>query len=140
MRRALVTGATGFVGRNVLAALEEANEIEVVAACRDRRKLPPGFRGEIREGDFLDPDYRRSVVRGVDVVLNGFAWTSLWGRGDEDRRRFLEPTLALIDAARDAGVRRFVVASSTAAAAPERSKDPRSAGSRGRFGPISHTS
>jgi nucleoside-diphosphate-sugar epimerase len=128
MRRALVTGATGFVGRHVLAALEEVSDVEVVAACRDRRKLPRGFRGEVREGDLLDPDYRRDVVRGVDVVLNAFAWTSLWGQSEEDRRRFLEPTLGLVDAAHGAGVRRFVIASSTAVAAPERSKDPQSSG------------
>jgi nucleoside-diphosphate-sugar epimerase len=64
------------------------------------------------------------VVEGVDVLCHAAAWTSLWGHSDASRRLFLGPTLALIDAARAAGVRRFVNISTTSAAAPRASPDP----------------
>lgn len=124
----LVTGATGFVGSHVVETLQGQADVDVIAACRDRTKLPAGFRGQVREGDLRDPAYRESVVVGVDVLCHAAAWTSLWGHADESRRLFLEPSLALIRSARAAGVRRFVNTSTTSAAAPERSADATSPG------------
>ncbi|MBI5460940.1 MAG: NAD(P)-dependent oxidoreductase [Gammaproteobacteria bacterium] len=130
MKTVLITGATGFVGSHVLEAfMAQADPmLRVIAACRDRRKLLPGFAGEVREGDLRDADYRKIMVEGVDVLCNAVAWSSLWGHVADSRHLFLEPNLALIDAARAAGVRRFVNTSTTSAAAPEHSSDPQSEG------------
>ena len=68
--KVLVTGATGFLGGNILQALMARDEVQVVAACRDPRKLPKSFSGEVREGDLMDANYRRTVVRDVDVVCH----------------------------------------------------------------------
>ena len=123
----LVTGANGFVGSHVLEALGQGDDV-VIAACRDKDKLPVGFAGRIREGDLRDPAYVEEVVEGVDVLCHAASWTSLWGHADESRRLFLEPSLALIGAARAAGVKRFVFTSTTSAAAPGQSADPMSPG------------
>lgn len=133
----LVTGATGFVGSHVLEGFMQRADpgVRVVAACRDARRLVQGFNGEVRQGDLRDADYRRRVVEGVDVVCNALAWSSLWGNADNSQRLFLEPNLALIDAARAAGVRCFVNTSTTSAAAPQRSGDPQSEGIPRRFWP-----
>ena len=129
MRTVLITGATGFVGSHILERLSETDpSLRVIAACRDRRRLLPAFDGEVREGDLRDGAYRTAVVDGVDVVCNAAAWSSLWGNADNSRRLFLEPNLALIEAARAAGVKRFVNASTTSAAAPAHSSDPQSKG------------
>ncbi len=130
MKTVLITGATGFVGSHILETLSEpgVDSVRVIAACRDARKLLPTFRGEVREGDLRDPVYRNKVVEGVDVICNAAAWSSLWGNVENSRRLFLEPNLALIEAARAAGVKRFINTSTTSAAAPKHSSDPQSQG------------
>jgi nucleoside-diphosphate-sugar epimerase len=128
MDSVLITGAAGFAGSHILEALTKVDGLHVIAACRDRRRLPTGFDGEAREGDLRDPAYRQAAMQGVDIVCNAMAWSSLWGHVDNSRRLFLEPNLALIEAARAAGVKRFVNTSTTSAAAPDRSADPMSRG------------
>ncbi|MDD5056346.1 MAG: NAD(P)-dependent oxidoreductase [Sideroxydans sp.] len=126
--KVLVTGANGFVGSHVLQALQQFGDVQVIAACRDKTKLPADFRGEVRAGDLRDAEYREALVKEVDVLCHAAAWSSLWGHADESRALFLQPGLALIQAAREAGVRRFVNTSTTSAAAPEHSADPNSRG------------
>ncbi len=124
----LVTGANGFVGSHVLEALGQREELRLIAACRDAGKLAGNFAGEVRVGDLRDPGYLKSVVDGVDVLCHAAAWTSMWGQSENSQHLFLEPGLALIKAARAAGVKRFVNTSTTSAAAPQHSGDPMSQG------------
>lgn len=131
----LVTGATGFVGSHVLEALARRSKVKVIAACREPRRLIPGFQGEVRAGDLRDAGYRERVLDGADVVCHAAAWTSLWGHADESRALYLEPTLGLLEAAVARGVRRFVNVSTTSAAAPARSHDATSRGIPRRFWP-----
>jgi len=126
--KVLVTGANGFVGSHVLAALQQRGDLQVIAACRDEKKLPPGFNDQVRVGDLRDAAYRKVVVEGIDVLCHAAAWTSLWSHRGKSRQLYLEPSLGLIEVAKAAGVRRFVNISTTSAAAPESSGDPMSRG------------
>ncbi len=128
VKTVLVTGANGFVGSHIIEALSQHHDVQVIAACRDKKTLPEGFNGQVREGDLRDAAYTRTVIEGVDVLCHAASWTSLWGHATESRRLFLEPSLALIEAARAGGVKRFVYTSTTSAAAPESSADPMSRG------------
>lgn len=118
MTAVLVTGATGFVGSHALEALARRPGLRVVAACRDPGRLPAGFRGEVRVGDLRDAAYRVGVLEGMDVVCHCAAWTSLFGNGERGRDLYLEPSLALLEAAVARGVARFIHISSTSAAEP----------------------
>jgi nucleoside-diphosphate-sugar epimerase len=124
----LITGATGFVGSHALEALAQRPDCRIVAACRDRERLPPGFSGEVRTGDLRDAAYRERLLDGVDVVCHCMSWTTLFGHGRRSRDLYLEPTLALLNAAIAMRVKRFINVSTTSAAAPDRSGDPMSRG------------
>lgn len=114
----VITGATGFVGSHVLEAFTKINhkELHIIAACRDRTKLISDFKGEVREGDLRNPEYLDRVLTGADIVCHCAAWTSLWGKKEESRELYLEPTLKLIDKALEWHVKRFISISTTSAA------------------------
>jgi 2-alkyl-3-oxoalkanoate reductase len=122
--RCLVTGATGFLGRNILASLQSCPDIEVVAACRTPENLPRSFGGEVRAGDLLDAIYRRAVCEGIDVVCHAGGWASLWGHGHEENERFYAPTCDLIEQAIRAGARRFLQTSTVVMAPPPQHGKP----------------
>lgn len=115
IRKVLVTGATGFLGKGILSALA-GSDVETIAACRVPTRLPSGFTGEVRVGDLTDPGYRAAVVEGVDAICHAGTWGAFWGHAEEERRLFLDPTLDLIDQATASGVKRFLLASTVAVA------------------------
>jgi len=114
IQRILVTGASGFVGSNVLKALMSQPEVEVVASCRSREKLSRAFKGEVRIGDLLNPAFRRDVVQGVDVVCHAASWAAMWGHAKLERSHFFEPNTDLIEQSIRHGVKRFIQTSSVA--------------------------
>ncbi len=122
-RKILVTGATGFLGTNVLRALASNSSVQIVAACRKREKLQ-GYSGETRIGDLTDAAYRKSVVQDVDVVCHLGTWSSFWGHAKKETSHFYEPCLDLIEQAINAGVKRFLLPSTVAIAQKSKNGAP----------------
>ena len=108
MKKALITGANGFVGSHILASMMHHPEIQIVAACRNQEKLIPEFNGEIRQGDLRDPVYLEQLLDGIDVICHAAAWSSLWGHKKASKTLYLDPSLNLIDQAIKKGVKRFI--------------------------------
>ena len=112
--RVLVTGATGFLGSNILKAMAQDERIHCIAACRQPQKLFAGYQGEIRAGDLRDADYRQIVVKDVDVVCHAGTWAAMWNHTQQEQQRFYVPACDLIEQAIQCGVRRFIQASTVA--------------------------
>lgn len=110
--RVLVTGGTGFIGREVVRQLSEAGlRPRVLVRRPTRASLLDGLDIEAVFGDLTVPDTLPAAVAGCDAVIH------LAGRAVFEPARRLEPTFvtgtrALADAAEAAGVRRFVFGSS----------------------------
>lgn len=103
----LITGATGAIGRSLVAQLRERGA-DVRVVTRDARRAPPGV--DVVEGDFTRGDLPAQAFAGARAV-------------------FLFPAQGGVDAfvaqAKRAGVERIVVLSSLAAAL-EHERDKRS--------------
>lgn len=120
----LVTGATGFLGSHILKTLITEDEVEVIAACRNPDKLPVAFKGEVRQGDLRDPEYRRAVVQDVDVICHAGTWASMWGNARHEQEQFYQPCIDLIEQSISAGVKRFLMTSTVVMAARRPAGEP----------------
>ena len=114
----LITGATGFVGRHILEALDAINhpDLHIVAACQNKNKLPPSYQGEIRVGDLRDRDYLDRMLNGIDIVCHAAGWPSFTNQKEQSTKLYLEPTIDLINTALEWRIKRFVNLSSIAVA------------------------
>ncbi len=113
---AFVTGATGFVGSHVAAALAEqgADLRLLVRAKSDLRNLQ-GLKADQVVGDLRDPASIEKAVAGCEVVFHVAADYRLWVRDPEQMYQAnVEGTRAILEAARKNGVRRVVYTSSVA--------------------------
>ncbi|MFC7068758.1 NAD-dependent epimerase/dehydratase family protein [Halobaculum lipolyticum] len=116
----LVTGATGFVGLNLLRSLDR-EAVAMVRPSSSTSRLPDGV--DTVEADLSDADSLAAALDGVDGVVHLAAAVY-------DKARMAGTnatgTERLVDAAADAGVDRFVFAS-TIGAHPEVPADADSA-------------
>ena len=108
----MVTGGTGFVGPRIVHALRE-RELPVRSLVRgssDRSAATLASWGsELVPGDMGDAASLRRAVEGAEVVVH---LVSIRQGSDEDFRRVMDRgTRDLVDAAKEAGVRRFVLMS-----------------------------
>ncbi|WP_224241405.1 NAD-dependent epimerase/dehydratase family protein [Hyalangium gracile] len=110
----VVTGATGFLGRHLCAALVARGE-SVVAVGRDFSRFPPLVEPLCRKAvtDLGDARALEAACRGARAVIHGAALSKAWGRREDFVRVNVEGTRNVLEAARAAGVRRFVHISSS---------------------------
>lgn len=118
----LITGASGFLGQNLLNAFINQEDINVIAACRNKTKLTNSFNGEIRQGDLRDAGYRQSLVKDIDIICHAGTWAAMWGHAKKENTNFYQPTIDLIEQAKKAGVKRFIMTSTVASAKPTKHK------------------
>ena len=113
--KALVTGATGFLGSHLVRALNEAGQ-HARALYRSERKLSAlaDLEFEAVAGDLADVALLEEACAGCDVVFHAAAKADYWKDGDRDAlwRTNVDGTRNLLTAARAANVRRVIFTSS----------------------------
>jgi UDP-glucose 4-epimerase len=120
MTTVLITGGGGFIGSHlVVRLLEIGHAVRVLDnfSTGRRANLQPILAHiELIEGDLRDPDTVRRATQGAEIVFHQGALPSV-PRSVNDPRTTnavnVEGTLNVLLAARDAGVHRVVVASSS---------------------------
>lgn len=108
-RRALVTGATGGLGRHVVNRLAEAG-YSVIANGRDQRA---GAAIADAGHTFIGGDLRNeadidTLTRDVDTIFHCAALSSPWGKAADFQAINVEVTQKLLEAALTNGVKNFI--------------------------------
>jgi dihydroflavonol-4-reductase len=115
--KVLVTGATGFVGSNIAAALAaRGDQVRVLRRSTSRLDALDGVPVEYVTGDILDIDSLVNVMQGRDLVFHVAAMSQYWRSGKETVYHVnVDGTRNVLQAALTAGVERVVHTSSVAA-------------------------
>ncbi|HEY3313384.1 MAG TPA: SDR family oxidoreductase [Anaerolineales bacterium] len=119
MKRYLVTGGAGFIGSHIVRALLEQGDFVRVLDnfSTGKKENLAGLDVEIKEGDLRDAALVAQAVEGMDIVFHEAAFVSV-PQSMQDPLPCFEinqrGTEILLEAARKAGVRRVVLASSAA--------------------------
>ncbi len=126
----LVTGATGFIGTRLVAALTARGRTVRAMTRRGRPQPPPGLaqngRGpldhelvELFAGDLADRDSLARAAEGCTEVYHLAGYAKNWSPRPEAYDELnVRAMLAVLDAARRAGVRRIVWTSSQLTSGP----------------------
>jgi NAD dependent epimerase/dehydratase len=124
-RKVLVTGSDGFIGSHLVEALIAADcDVRAFILYNSFNSwgwldaLPPRIRGELDvfAGDVRDPNGVRVAMRGVDVVLHLAALIGIpysYHSPDSYVDTNIKGTLNVLQAARDLGVERVLVTSTS---------------------------
>jgi NADH dehydrogenase len=108
--KVLVTGATGFVGPEVANAIVDAGHEVRVLERKPGSWSKAGIRcQEAVQGDMADAQSLRTAAAGREVVVHLVAIRQ--GRPEAFQQVMVEGTRSLIAAAKEAGVKRFVLMS-----------------------------
>ena len=123
--RVLVTGANGFLGSHVAELLAaHGHELKLLLRPTSRLEFLDDLEFERSDGDIRDSDSVLRALENVDAIVHIAGLTSALSELDYQAVN-ANGTANLVQAARNAGIERFVYASSLAALGPSPDGHPR---------------
>jgi nucleoside-diphosphate-sugar epimerase len=106
-RTVFVTGGSGFVGGHLIEALvARGDRVLALARSASSEATVRRFGAEPVKGDL--GSLTAAQLAGVDAVVHSAAFVEEWGTREEFWEANVDGTTRVLDAARNAGVRRFV--------------------------------
>jgi len=118
--RALVTGATGFIGSNVVRTLvAEGANVRILKREGSSNPNLDGLDVETARGDLRDKESLRRAVKGCDALFHVAASYTFWSRSPNDiYSSNVEGTRNILAAAEEEGVQRVVYTSTVSTIGP----------------------
>ena len=114
IKRALVTGGAGFLGAAIVRQLLKAGtEVTVVSRSATQANLDPRVRAV--DLDLTNAPRIGEVLRGMDAVFHVAAKAGVWGPKADYHAANANATIALLSAAIESGVPRFIFTGSPSA-------------------------
>ncbi len=108
----LITGATGYIGRHLVARLVAQGERPrcLVRDINRAKRLLPVSKVELVTGATTSPDSLDAAVQGVDTIIHAAFLTAdnKQSAGNEYEKTNVQGTANLIKAAKKAGVKRII--------------------------------
>lgn len=126
MKKALVTGAAGFIGSNVVRELlKEGVQVRALIVPGENLQNLEGLDVEHVEGNVLEPDSLRKAIKGCDTLFHLAAIYKFW---HPEPRKIYEVNIRggnyTLLVAREAEVERIVYTSSMAAVGMKPGREP----------------
>lgn len=107
-----ITGATGFIGTNLVKSLaDDGRQITVLVRNNRKINLFKGLNIEIKQGDLLDKESLKSFIRGNECLIHLASVIS--SRNQEDYSRVnVEGMKNIVEASQALGIKKFIYISS----------------------------
>ena len=113
--KALITGATGFVGSHLARTLlQRGDSVRILARTDAKAESLRSAGSEVRLGDLTDPGSLHGLAEDVEIVFHLGSAMSGSGSAEQFDRVDVQGTERLLAEAERAGVRRFVYAGTLA--------------------------
>lgn len=114
MHRSLVTGGSGFLGSHLVEALvARGDEVRVLVRQTSKTAFLENLGVELVYGDLNDSQSLKTAVQGMERIYHCAALASDWGTWENFLATNVIGLRNLLDAALEAGVRKFVHISTT---------------------------
>ncbi len=118
----LVTGATGFLGRNLCEYLvNQRHQLRALVRPTSDTSFLKTLDVDIFTGDVLDADSVKAAMQGCDLVIHAAAYFRFWGHPEPFRQTNVEGTRHMLDAALAVGVKKFIHVSTIIVVGPQES-------------------
>ncbi len=110
-----VTGATGFLGHHLVPLLvQRGHRVRALVRCNSAAQFLRENDVDPIAGDTREPETLRRLIDGCEVVIHAAGYFRLWGRRDDFYSTNANGTRHVLEAARQACVKRFVHISTVA--------------------------